>query len=259
MSIIQELADSEKNGTAVALCSIVSTSGSTPRHAGSKMLVFPDGHISGTIGGGELEQLIIQNAIDCLDNGISLLIPYDFPSNTKTGETSSSGRVEVFIDPILTKVTLVVVGGGHVGQKVVSLANWLGYRVLLSDDREDFCDPNKVPGADGYFCCKMTDLPEKIDINSKTYFVLTTKHADVDIDGLPALMATPAAYIGVIGSKRRWEATKKGLLDQGINPEQISHIHSPIGLELRAETPQEIAVSILSEIIMLANAENNHW
>ncbi len=256
MSIMQEIAECEKNGTSVALCSIVSARGSTPRHAGSKMLVFPDGHISGTIGGGELEQLIIHNALDCLDEGVARLIPYDYIENKEIREASPSGSVEVFIDPIMAKVSLVVVGGGHIGQKVVSLAHWLGYRVVMSDERDDYCDPSKVPGADAYFCCKISEIPSKIEVNNQTYFVFTTRNADVDIEGLPAILATPAAYIGVIGSRRRWEATKKGLLDKGINPDLISRIHSPIGMELHAETPQEIAVSIMSEIIMLANSVN---
>lgn len=258
MSIIQEIAECEKNGASVALCSIVSASGSTPRHAGSKMLVFPDGHISGTIGGGELEQLIIHNALESLDDGMTRLIPYDYINNNEPNDQSLSGRVEVFIDPIQPKVTLVVVGGGHIGQKVVSLAHWLGYRVIMSDAREGFCDSNKAPGADAYFCCKMSELPSKFNVNNRTYFVLTTQNAEVDIEGLPAILATTAPYIGVIGSKRRWEATKKGLLELGINPDRISCVRSPIGLELHAETPQEIAVSILSEIIMQANSNNSH-
>lgn len=257
MSIIQEIAECEKNGTPVALCSMISSSGSTPRHAGSKMLVFPDGHISGTIGGGELEQLIIHHALQCLDDGLARLIPYDYLDNHETHGQSLSGRVEVFIDPIQPKVTLVVVGGGHIGQKVVSLAHWLGYRVVLSDERDGFCDPNKAPGADAYFCCKMSELPSKFSVNNRTYFVLTTQNADVDIEGLPAILATTAPYIGVIGSKRRWEATKKGLLEKGIDTDLISRVRSPIGLELHAETPQEIAVSISSEIILQANSNNS--
>ncbi|MBP9041285.1 MAG: XdhC family protein [Anaerolineaceae bacterium] len=258
MSIIQEIAECERNGIPVALCSIVSASGSTPRHAGSKMLVFPDGHISGTIGGGELEQVIIHHALQSLEDGITRLIPYEYVVNNESDEKITSGSVEVFIDPIQPKITLVVVGGGHIGQKVVSLAHWLGYRVILSDEREVFCDPNKIPGADAYFCCKMADLPAKISVNHRTCFVLSTQNADIDIEGLPSILATTAPYIGVIGSRRRWEATKKGLIEKGVDPEQLSRVRSPIGLDIHAETPQEIAVSILSEIILLTNTTHKN-
>jgi xanthine dehydrogenase accessory factor len=97
----------------------------------------------------------------------------------------------------------------------------------------------------------MADLPEQIDITPWTYLVLTTRGSDVDVEGLPALLNTPAAYIGLIGSRRRWEITRKQLIDAGIDEELLARVHSPIGLELNAQTPKEIAVSILAEVLML--------
>jgi xanthine dehydrogenase accessory factor len=257
MPIYQELADCEKNGTAVALCTIVNADGSTPRHRGSKMLVYPDGHISGTIGGGELEQLIIAEAAKSLNDGNPRLIPYEYTSTANSKGSHIAGLVEVYVEPVLPRVTLVVIGGGHVGQKVVHLAKWLDYRVILSDERAEFCNADMEPSADGYLCCKMEEIADKINITSNTYLVLTTKNAEIDIEGLPSLLNSKSAYIGVIGSKRRWENTKNALIDKGISAEQISRVRSPIGLELNAETPQEIAVSILSEIIMLVNSKNS--
>ncbi len=147
--------------------------------------------------------------------------------------------------------TLVVIGGGHVGAAVAHLADWLGFRIVVSDDRPEFASSDAVPEADEIHSGPMADLPSQLDINENTYLVLTTRGVDVDVPGLPALLETPAAYIGVIGSRRRWETTSKALLDHGVSQEALARVRSPIGLELNAETPEEIAVSILSEIIML--------
>jgi len=123
--------------------------------------------------------------------------------------------------------------------------------VVVSDDRPAFCTPEAVPDADVYLPIAMADLPEQIDITPWTYLVLTTRGSDVDVEGLPALLNTPAAYIGLIGSRRRWEITRKQLIDAGIDEELLARVHSPIGLELNAQTPKEIAVSILAEVLML--------
>jgi xanthine dehydrogenase accessory factor len=147
----------------------------------------------------------------------------------------------------------VVVGGGHVGRQVVFLAKWLGYRVIVSDDRTELCTPEFMPGADEFIVCPMADLPSKIDVNSYTYFVITTRGADVDIQGLPSILETHPAYLGVIGSVRRWQHTKDEINKVKDYSEKLAFVHSPMGLELRAETPEEIAVSIIAEVMKVAN------
>mgnify|MGYP005865156279 FL=1 len=166
------------------------------------------------------------------------------------------GTVNVFIEPFLPKATVAVIGGGHVGKAVAFLAKWLGFRVVICDDRPDFCTPESVPGADAYYPAPMSDLPSLMDITPWTYLVLTTRNAQIDADGLPALLDTPAGYIGVIGSRKRWETTRKLLQEKGISAESILRVRSPVGLELNAETPEEIAVSILAEIIILRRGGN---
>ena len=119
--------------------------------------------------------------------------------------------------------------------------------------RPQFCTPEAVPGADDYYPLPMEKLPESLEIGPWTYLVLTTRGMYVDVAGLPALLDTPARYIGIIGSKRRWVETRKALVAAGVSAEKLSRVQSPIGLELKAETPEEIAVSILAEIIMIRN------
>lgn len=253
-SIIQTLAELEANGQAGVLCTIIETNGSTPRHEGSKMLVFADGSFTGTIGGGEIENRIREIAMQALKDGKSRVLRYNMIDPSRGDPGVCGGTVEVFVEPFLPQPTLVVVGGGHVGKAVAHLAHWLGFRVAVSDDRPEFCTPDANPEADLFYPVPMAELPEQMQINPYTYFVLTTRGSAVDVAGLPALLASQAAFIGVIGSRRRWVTTRKALLDAGVPEEQIKRVVSPMGLELNAETPEEIAVSIMAEIIMLRNA-----
>jgi xanthine dehydrogenase accessory factor len=157
----------------------------------------------------------------------------------------------VYVEPFRPKPTIVVIGAGHVGKAVAHLAHWLGFWVILNDDRPDFCTPDAVPDADEYLPVPMAEISQHLEITPWTYLILTTRGVNVDIPGLPDLLNQPAGYIGVIGSRRRWATTVKKLLDQGIPEDKLVKVHSPIGLELNAETPEEIAVSIMAEIIML--------
>jgi len=155
------------------------------------------------------------------------------------------GSLTVFIEPVLPRDKLVVVGGGHVGREVAALAHWLDFHVTVCDDRPEFCNPDSVPKADDY---RIGALPE---ITSRSYVVLTTRNVEIDLDYLPGLLNGEAAYIGVIGSRRRWETTKGELMKLGYSEEKIDIIHSPVGLALNAEKPREIALSIMAEVVLV--------
>ena len=161
------------------------------------------------------------------------------------------GQVEVFVEPILPRPAVVVIGGGHVGKAVVYLAHWLGFYVAVSDDRPEFCNPQAIPFADRYLPIAMADIPMELPISGRTYLVLTTRNVTLDVAGLPSLLDSPAAYIGLIGSRRRWATTRSKLQEMGIPEDKLAQVRSPIGLELNAETPEEIAVSIMAEVLML--------
>ena len=249
--IYETISELTQKGELVVLCTIVANQGSTPRRVGSKMLVFADGKIQGSVGGGEMEARVISEALETLATGQPRTLSYAMVDPKRGDPGVCGGTVEIFIDPIFPDPLILVAGGGHVGKAVVSLAKWLGFRVALTDDRAEFCTPESVPGADNYFPGPLTALPEKITITPQTYILLTTRNIQVDIAGLPALLETPAAFIGVIGSRRRWSTTREKLLAAGVDEEKLAKVVSPIGLELNAETPEEIALSILSEIVML--------
>ena len=251
MSIWKSIAEIEENQEAGVLCTIVRSQGSTPRHSGSKMLVKSDGTIIGSVGGGELENRTITAALEIISNGKPGWLEYSLNDPAQGDPGLCGGQVEIYMEPIIPKSTLVIVGAGHVGQAVAHLAQWLDFRIVVSDDRPEFCNPETVPNADEYFPVPLEELSENMKITPWTYVVMTTRSVDVDVPGLPGLLDSPAAYIGVIGSRRRWETTRKQLISVGEDPEKIERVRSPMGIKINAETPEEIAVSIMAEIIQI--------
>lgn len=254
LSIWRAIVELEENNGSGALCTIVESRGSTPRHAGSKMLVYPDRRLLGSVGGGQLEDFIIREALAAMRDGKPRLVKFNLADPAIGDPGVCGGQVEIFVEPIVTKPAVIIVGAGHVGKAVAHLAKWLGFRVAISDDRAELCSPEVVPDADEYYPGPLADLPRNLRIDSNTYLILVTRSVDIDVPGLPALLETPAAYIGVIGSRRRWETTRKQLVAAGISEDRLDRVRSPMGLEIAAETPEEIAVSIMAEIIKIRRA-----
>ena len=252
-SIYQALSEIEANNESAALCTVVKSEGSTPRHVGSKMLVYPDGKFIGTVGGGDLEHRVLDEAWMAIADGQPRHLHYNMSDPSRGDVGVCGGQVEVFVEPILPAPMVIVVGAGHVGKAVAHLAKWLGFRVAVSDDRAEFCNAETVPDADAYYPVTMDKLTEHVKVTRQTYLVLTTRGSNVDAAGLTPLLETEAGYIGVIGSKRRWLETVNALKSQGVADGKIARVHSPIGLELQAETPEEIAVSIMAEVLMVRN------
>ena len=250
-SIYQALSEIEKDNGSAALCTVTKSEGSTPRHVGSKMLVYPDGKFIGTVGGGDLEHRVLDEAWMAISDGQARLLHYNMADPSRGDPGVCGGQVEVFVEPILPPPLLVVIGAGHVGKAVVHLAKWLGFRVAVCDDRAEFCTPEVTPDADAYYPVTMDKLPDQIKIDKRAILILTTRGSSVDAAGIAPLLDSAASYIGVIGSRRRWATTVKALKEKGISEEKIARVHSPIGLELQAETPEEIAISILAEVMMV--------
>jgi xanthine dehydrogenase accessory factor len=250
-SLFATLADLERSGQSAALCTVIRARGSVPRHAGSKALVFADGRIEGTIGGGEMERRVIRAAQEAIADGGARVLQYQLVDLQAGDPGVCGGEVEIFVEPIRPAPTLLVIGGGHIGRAVVHLGKWLGWRVALSDDRPEFCTPEAAPGADDYRLCSIRELAATFPFHSETYILMPTRGVPLDVEGLPFLLDVPHAYLGVIGSRRRWAVAVKQLTERGVPPEKLARVHAPMGLELNAETPEEIALSILAEVIMI--------
>lgn len=250
MNILRLAADMADKGIPCALVTITRTTGSVPRHVGSKMLVGADGALlGGTVGGGEMENRAIALAREAIVSGHSRTTTYQLADPKQGDPGICGGTVEMFIEPLLPLPTLVIVGAGHVGRALTQMAKWCGFRVLVTDDRAELCTPEQCPGADAYLPGPLAEQLAQISITPQTYFALVTRSYPIDVNVLPGLLMSPAAYIGVMGSQRRWIAASSALRANGVSDEALKQVRSPIGLELRAETPEEIAVSILAEII----------
>lgn len=251
-AVYEAAAQAHRDGTPAALATVIGTTGSMPRHAGSKMLVYADGKIVGTVGGGAMEARVIAAAQEAVTNNQAQTETYTLNSLNAGDPGICGGSATIFIEPLQISPNLLVIGGGHVGVAVADLGKWLGYRVTLNDDREAYCNPQVAPGLDAYIISKPDELLDQVTINNNTYVAAVTRGLPIDLALIPDLLATDAAYIGLIGSRRRWAITAKQLrTDYHITDEQLRRIHAPIGLELEAESPKEIALSILAEITMI--------
>ncbi len=254
--LIRELVASVDRGQPVVLVTVVDTQQSVPRHAGSKMLVYADGATSGTIGGGELEARVRAEAALAHLDGRPRLLRYGLVDPAQGDPGVCGGEVHLYLEPHMPPATVYVIGCGHVGAAVVQLAHWMGMRVVAFDDRPELVAASVVPLADVRVSGDIDSALLAEPVTADTHVVVVTRNVALDLQLLPALLATEARSIGVMGSRRRWATTSAALREQGVTDEQLARVSSPIGLELRAETPEEIAVSILAEIVTLRRTDS---
>ncbi|MGI9584182.1 MAG: XdhC family protein [Acidimicrobiia bacterium] len=247
--VFPDLSTAVGEGRSVVLATIVETEGSVPRHPGTKMLVYPDGSTTGTIGGGKVELAIRDDALGVLADGRPAVRRYDLHDPEQGDPGVCGGTMTVYLEAYMSPQTLFVIGCGHVGKAVVDLAHWLGYRTIAIDDRSERVTPEAMPSADVRFDGSVAEALAAHPVTEDSSIVVVTRSHDIDAEITPILLATDARYIGVMGSKRRWEATSQLIVDGGVSEEDLERIHNPIGLDIGAESVEEIAVSIMSEVI----------
>ena len=252
--LLRRLADAIDSGMPVVLATVVATRRSVPRRAGTKMLVFADGTTAGTVGGGEMESRVIAEAHAALRNGRTKLLDYSLLATDRGDPGVCGGEVQIYLEPHMPPHTVFVVGAGHVGRAVVDLAHWLGYSTVVTDDRSERLTETEMPNADAGIAGSVEDAMRAHPITADTSVIIVSRNVDIDVAAIPLLLDTPARYIGVMGSERRWATTRQKLVDSGIAEAALDRIHAPIGVEIGAETLEEIAVSILSEVIGVVRA-----
>jgi len=248
--IYQEIVRIRAEGEEAALVTIVSATGSTPREEGAKMLVKADGSILGTIGGGSLEAQVIEEAIKVIGQGKPKRLGISMTAKEVEAEGMlCGGELEVFIEPILTQPTLYIFGGGHISLPLAKISKLLGFKIAVIDDRAEFANADRFPEADITLADDFTKSLPKLKIDKSSYIVIVTRNHQYDDMVLEWAVGTKAKYIGMIGSKAKTKAVFSHLLAKGIAKEQLDRVHAPIGLEIKAQTPEEIAISILAEIV----------
>src|SRR5476649_309306 len=245
-----------ERGEAAALVTIVSTTGSTPQRVGAKMLVFGDGRIVGTIGGGCYENDAFGKAREAIANRTPQLLHYEL-SDDFAQETGliCGGQMDVYIEPIEPSSELFIVGAGHVGFHLARIAQEVGFSVHVADDREKFANAERFPTAAEIIVDDIPAWIARAAIPAHAYVVIVTRGHTNDLEALRALAPRDLRYLGLIGSRAKVARIYGVLTEDQMPAEQLLRVHAPIGLDIGAITPQEIAVSILAELIAVKHGK----
>jgi xanthine dehydrogenase accessory factor len=248
--VFEALTQALDRGEDAALVTIVSAQGSTPQRVGAKMLVFADGRTVGTIGGGCYENDAFWKARDALQSRKPLLVKYDLTDDfaQETG-LICGGNMQVYIEPLESTPHLYVIGAGHVGFHLAKLAHTIGFKIHVLDDREKFASPERFPEAAEVTVDSIPDWLQRAEIPSNAYVVIVTRGHTHDLDALRSLAARDLRYLGLIGSKAKVKRIYDALLAEGMPAEYLQTVHAPVGLDIGAISPEEIAVAILAELI----------
>ena len=243
-------------GEAAALVTIVSTTGSTPQRVGAKMLVFGDGRIVGTIGGGCYENDAFWKAREAITARRPLLLHYEL-SDDFAQETGlvCGGQMDVYIEPIEPSPELYVIGAGHVGSHLATLAHVVGFHVHVVDDREKFANRDRFPDVADVVTEDIPAWLARTHLPEHAYVVIVTRGHTNDLEALRALAPRELRYLGLIGSRAKVARIYEELQNGGVAADALKHVHAPIGLDIGAVTPQEIAVSILAELIAVKHGK----
>lgn len=247
-NLIKLLAEAMDAGRAAAFVTVISVGGSTPREAGAKMLVYADGSIEGTVGGGSVEALVIKQAVKCVASGEGGKFVFDLKPQGNTGMICM-GRMEIYIDVYKNPFKVLILGGGHVGVKIAEACRLAGFPYLVADDRKEFANAGRFPGALAIINERPHEAVAAAGVDRDTYAVIVTRGHALDRECLEAMLRTDAAYIGMIGSRDKVGEIFRLLGKKKLFPLKDPRVHSPVGLNLGGKAPGEIAVSVLAEIM----------
>ena len=247
LELTQRLLKAAQGGEPVLLASVLEA-GPLGLVPGARMLVERSGRRMGSLGNAELDDLVAGFAPGAFARHAAETV-YLGPAGLT--ERTIAGATSVYIEAVESKPVFLVVGAGHVGRALAKLADFLDFQVAIVDDREEFADSAKVPAADEVICDEFEAALDRYPIGANTTVVLVTRGHKQDELSLRRCLGRGAGYLGMIGSKRRTAAVLQHLRDEGFDPLELAKVRTPIGLDIGAETPEEIAVSIVAEVIML--------
>jgi len=249
LDVFRAIVEAADRGEEAALVTVVATSGSTPQRVGAKMLVFRDGRTIGTIGGGCYEHDAALKARDALATGRPELLHYRLTDElaADTGLVCG-GQMEVYVEPLRQQARLYIAGAGHVSVELARLAASVDYAVTVVDDREKFANPGRFPAAR----VVVDEIPAWFaaqDLPADAYFVVVTRGHRQDLETVRALVRRPWRYLGLIGSRAKVLKVFDALAAEGIPRDRLAGLHAPVGLDIGAVTPAEIAVSVVAELV----------
>lgn len=249
LEIYQELVSMTSKGEQAVLATVIFSYVSAPRKAGAKMLIKNDGVFIGTVGGGGVEQQVREKAIDVMNSGEPQLVHFDLSGTGEQGEMICGGKMDIFLDPILSSETLYLFGAGHISQSTAAMGKMLGFRAVVIDPRPEYNNAERFPDAESLMVEEYDKAFSKLSVDKNSYIIIYTPGHALDEQCLQFALGTKAEYIGMIGSKKKVREIKERLSQKGVSRQKLDKVYAPIGLDIGAETPQEIALSILAEII----------
>jgi xanthine dehydrogenase accessory factor len=229
----------------LVLATVVRAGSDGPSRLGAKLLVDEDGRVTGSVGDTALNERVLADALTAMEERKSRVSSY---SSGQDGAHAESA-VDVFLEVVEPQPTLIVVGAGHIAVPLARIGKLLSFEVIVLDDREKFANRERFPEADQVIAADFGPTLASLKITRASYVVIITRGHQYDEEALMEVADSPAAYIGMIGSRRRVQAVRNNLADVGFDPNKLDRVRAPIGLEIGAETPEEIAVSILAEIV----------
>ncbi|MBZ5699654.1 MAG: XdhC family protein [Acidobacteriia bacterium] len=257
MDIFEEVVKLRHEGRRGALATIVHTNGSIPSFESSRMLVREDGSIAGTIGGGCVEAEVWAAAKEVMqaESPRKMTFNLNNEANYDNG-LICGGTLEIFVEPILPQPILYIFGGGHISIALANAASTAGFAIGVIDDRKSFANPERFPMAREIYT-SFEEAFAKIQPGAATYMVIVTRGHKDDMRVLGWAVGTSPRYIGMIGSKRKVLSVYRALKKDGIVPEKFTNVHAPVGLNIGALTPEEIAISITAELIAIRRGATN--
>ena len=250
MDVFEELVRLRRIGQKCALATIVDVRGSIPSFQSAKLLVREDGSMVGTIGGGCVEAEVWNAAREVIDTEKPRKLSFNLGQDAAYDNgLICGGQLDVFIEPLLPIPSAYIFGAGHISKSLSRVASMAGFRTVVVDNREQFANRERFPDVDEVIAAEYEDVFARLDVNESSYLVIVTRGHRDDMRVLRWAIDTPARYIGMIGSKRKAIAVIKEFEKEGIPRERFERVRSPMGLEIAAFTPEEIAVSVVAEMI----------
>ena len=254
LELFEEMVRLARGNAPCALAIVIDSKGSAPRKAGAKMIVKGDGSSLGTIGGGKVEMEVIDAALAAIVRGTPATLSLAL---TEEYGHVCGGSLLVYVEPLGLAPRLVIVGAGHVGRALATVARFAGFRVIVSDERAEFAAKEQVPDAHGLFHGDAEKALAALPVDAGTFVVIASHSHELDFAAVRAALATPARYIGLIGSKRKREVLLKELKTEGFSAEDLARLYTPVGLPIGGDSPEEIAVSIVAQLIQKRTGRGN--
>jgi len=250
VDIYDEIVHLRRLGQKCAVATIVQVNGSIPSYESAKLLVREDGSMLGTVGGGCVEAEVWTAAREVIETGKPRHLNFSLGQDAAYDNgLICGGQLNIFVEPVTPQPRAFIFGGGHVSKSLSKVANLAGFATVIVDDREAFANKDRFPEADEVYADEYESVFPQLAITSTSYIIIVTRGHRDDMRVLRWAVGTPARYVGMIGSKRKVIEIVKFLENEGVPAAQLERVHAPIGLEIGAVTPEEIAVSIVAEMI----------